>query len=137
MCRTDRARADRCAPGPFRLVPTRSPSMVARVACTTGASIPCYNRLTIAPQPANPPRNAHESGGGTSMSADAASSRHGHAHPADDDGDLTHIFEFDGDANLPDESGATDPVRMRLREGSAWRKWGPYLSERQWGTVRE
>ena len=19
----------------------------------------------------------------------------------------------------------------------AWRKWGPYLSERQWGTVRE
>jgi len=24
----------------------------------------------------------------------------------------------------------------RLR-GSAWKKWGPYLSERQWGTVRE
>ena len=24
------------------------------------------------------------------------------------------------------------------REGqAAWRKWGPYLSERQWGTVRE
>src|SRR5262245_47227555 len=23
------------------------------------------------------------------------------------------------------------------REGVAWRKWGPYLSERQWGTVRE
>jgi hypothetical protein len=23
------------------------------------------------------------------------------------------------------------------REGTAWRKWGPYLSERQWGTVRE
>ena len=21
--------------------------------------------------------------------------------------------------------------------GSAWRRWGPYLSERQWGTVRE
>ena len=21
--------------------------------------------------------------------------------------------------------------------GSAWKKWGPYLSERQWGTVRE
>jgi hypothetical protein len=71
------------------------------------------------------------------MSADAASSRHGHLHPADDDGDLTHIFDFDGDRNLPDESGATDPVRMRLREGSVWRKWGPYLSERQWGTVRE
>jgi hypothetical protein len=24
-----------------------------------------------------------------------------------------------------------------LGEGSAWRQWGPYLSERQWGTVRE
>ena len=23
------------------------------------------------------------------------------------------------------------------RKGIAWRKWGPYLSERQWGTVRE
>jgi hypothetical protein len=23
------------------------------------------------------------------------------------------------------------------REGKAWKKWGPYLSERQWGTVRE
>ncbi len=23
------------------------------------------------------------------------------------------------------------------RTGTAWRKWGPYLSERQWGTVRE
>src|SRR5262252_6866258 len=23
------------------------------------------------------------------------------------------------------------------RNGTAWRKWGPYLSERQWGTVRE
>ncbi len=30
--------------------------------------------------------------------------------------------------------------RKRLeeaREGVPWRKWGPYLSERQWGTVRE
>src|SRR4051794_26168 len=29
---------------------------------------------------------------------------------------------------------------VRLQEanqGVAWRKWGPYLSERQWGTVRE
>jgi hypothetical protein len=22
-------------------------------------------------------------------------------------------------------------------EAAPWRKWGPYLSERQWGTVRE
>jgi hypothetical protein len=31
--------------------------------------------------------------------------------------------------------------RMRLDEadsgGVPWRRWGPYLSERQWGTVRE
>ncbi|MGC1299908.1 MAG: hypothetical protein WA869_33200 [Alloacidobacterium sp.] len=30
---------------------------------------------------------------------------------------------------------------IRLQEAhvreKAWRKWGPYLSERQWGTVRE
>ncbi|HEY3494284.1 MAG TPA: glucosidase, partial [Polyangiaceae bacterium] len=36
---------------------------------------------------------------------------------------------------------AVDPERVRLeqaRTGAApWRKWGPYLSERQWGTVRE
>ena len=23
------------------------------------------------------------------------------------------------------------------RTGTPWRRWGPYLSERQWGTVRE
>src|ERR1700752_4284786 len=31
--------------------------------------------------------------------------------------------------------------QMRLQDAhddqSTWRKWGPYLSERQWGTVRE
>lgn len=31
--------------------------------------------------------------------------------------------------------------RQRLEEAQdnkvAWRKWGPYLNERQWGTVRE
>ena len=34
-----------------------------------------------------------------------------------------------------------DPERRRLREArmglANWRSWGPYLSERQWGTVRE
>jgi hypothetical protein len=33
-----------------------------------------------------------------------------------------------------------DAERRRLEEarsGAPWRKWGPYLSERQWGTVRE
>src|SRR5262245_26051210 len=37
--------------------------------------------------------------------------------------------------------GSTNPERERLEEANAqrkpWRKWGPYVSERQWGTVRE
>jgi hypothetical protein len=33
---------------------------------------------------------------------------------------------------------ATEQERLAAaRKGVAWRKWGPYLSERQWGTVRE
>src|SRR6516164_3098346 len=34
---------------------------------------------------------------------------------------------------------ASEDVRLEeAREGkAAWKKWGPYLSERQWGTVRE
>ncbi len=36
---------------------------------------------------------------------------------------------------------ASNAERVRLESarnfGPAWRKWGPYLSERQWGTVRE
>jgi len=34
-----------------------------------------------------------------------------------------------------------DAERQRLADadgpGIPWRRWGPYLSERQWGTVRE
>jgi hypothetical protein len=31
-----------------------------------------------------------------------------------------------------------DAVRIRLDTGGApWRRWGPYVSERAWGTVRE
>ena len=34
-----------------------------------------------------------------------------------------------------------DAERQRLEEARAgqapWKQWGPYLSERQWGTVRE
>ncbi len=34
---------------------------------------------------------------------------------------------------------AAEHLRLRQArdEGTPWRKWGPYLSERQWGTVRE
>ena len=35
----------------------------------------------------------------------------------------------------------SDPERRRLAERDAgtvhWQRWGPYLSGRQWGTVRE
>ena len=32
----------------------------------------------------------------------------------------------------------TESARLRAcAEGVPWKKWGPYLSERQWGTVRE
>src|SRR5580765_484643 len=30
-----------------------------------------------------------------------------------------------------------DAERARLDEGVPWKRWGPYLSERGWGTVRE
>ncbi len=35
--------------------------------------------------------------------------------------------------------GTTDEHRRldEVREGSEWHRWGPYLSERSWGTVRE
>src|SRR6266404_5804536 len=31
----------------------------------------------------------------------------------------------------------TKPEKTRLAEANNWKLWGPYLSERQWGTVRE
>src|SRR5215468_10555477 len=40
-----------------------------------------------------------------------------------------------------DNPDRTNPEQQRLDEANAhrqpWRKWGPYVSERQWGTVRE
>ena len=40
--------------------------------------------------------------------------------------------------NHTNESGAELTRLHEEREGrAAWKKWGPYLSERQWGTVRE
>jgi hypothetical protein len=36
------------------------------------------------------------------------------------------------------DTDALDPELRRLRDGTRrWHQWGPYLSERQWGTVRE
>ncbi|MBO0735013.1 MAG: glucosidase [Alphaproteobacteria bacterium] len=34
--------------------------------------------------------------------------------------------------------GTAEGLRLeQIRQGVHWRRWGPYLSERQWGTVRE
>ncbi|MER7185280.1 glucosidase [Streptomyces hyaluromycini] len=42
---------------------------------------------------------------------------------------------------MTENTGGADAERLRLAEADAgrvpWRRWGPYLSERQWGTVRE
>src|SRR5262249_21342361 len=42
---------------------------------------------------------------------------------------------------MPDTSDEIDRERERVREIrddlSGWRRWGPYLSDRSWGSVRE
>ena len=37
----------------------------------------------------------------------------------------------------PDSQTAEERRLLEARAGVPWRRWGPYLSERQWGTVRE
>jgi len=46
---------------------------------------------------------------------------------------------LDSSPVVPDPASLTaEEQRLReAREGVGWRAWGPYLSERQWGTVRE
>ena len=46
------------------------------------------------------------------------------------------------DRNLPNtDNNAVNSEQLRLQAADTgtgnWRRWGPYLSERQWGTVRE
>src|SRR5262249_45600137 len=45
-----------------------------------------------------------------------------------------------GEPPPPAEPASLTAEELRLQEarkGVPWRTWGPYLSERQWGTVRE
>ena len=39
----------------------------------------------------------------------------------------------------PADGDSTEQARLNeaREKGVPWKKWGPYLSERQWGTVRE
>ena len=34
-------------------------------------------------------------------------------------------------------SDGTNESRRLAEDGHGWRRWGPYLAERAWGTVRE
>jgi hypothetical protein len=42
---------------------------------------------------------------------------------------------------IPPQRGIFETAEGRrlaaTEAGEAWRRWGPYVSERQWGTVRE
>jgi len=37
----------------------------------------------------------------------------------------------------PTDVAATVEHQRLADDGAVWRRWGPYLSERAWGTVRE
>ena len=43
----------------------------------------------------------------------------------------------DADKRAPRQSAELKRLEAGREWDSPWRKWGPYLSERQWGTVRE
>src|ERR1700741_2986591 len=38
---------------------------------------------------------------------------------------------------VPSTSAERTRLRSPMPENQGWKAWGPYLSERQWGTVRE
>jgi hypothetical protein len=38
---------------------------------------------------------------------------------------------------IPQRAAEMERLAEARERGVLWRKWGPYLSERQWGTVRE
>ena len=53
---------------------------------------------------------------------------------------------MNSEENMPTQRGAAEMKRLAecgnwlgecRTERALWKKWGPYLSERQWGTVRE
>jgi hypothetical protein len=48
------------------------------------------------------------------------------------------VSEGSGRSVIPESALTAEERRLReARNGVPWRAWGPYLSERQWGTVRE
>jgi hypothetical protein len=51
-------------------------------------------------------------------------------------GIAAHKAPASGKAPLP-ETAEDRRLKQEFPAGEGWKKWGPYLSERQWGTVRE
>ena len=50
----------------------------------------------------------------------------------------TSVEHASGDLHLLGEANAESARLRECHESHVpWNKWGPYLSERQWGTVRE
>src|SRR5262249_27010065 len=53
----------------------------------------------------------------------------------------TRVTRRPGESTFVGKIDVPDPERLRLGEDARrrknWKRWGPYLSERQWGTVRE
>ena len=53
-------------------------------------------------------------------------------------GDRVAIGSGDGRARAPRRTPRPAAAgELQLHRTSHWKKWGPYLSERAWGTVRE
>ncbi len=67
--------------------------------------------------------------------------RYGKTGQANQIGHLGQIKSIAARINTTERSTMKTTEQIRLDEARekkvAWRKWGPYLSERQWGTVRE
>ena len=55
------------------------------------------------------------------------------ADPCED----SFVNEVDASTNLDQRAETKEQQRLQEARHVAWRFWGPYLSERQWGTVRE
>ena len=47
------------------------------------------------------------------------------------------VLDKDGLDKVQDELSRGTRLEEARNGTVAWKKWGPYLSERQWGTVRE
>jgi hypothetical protein len=65
-------------------------------------------------------------------SADACARVHAAEVAADDGADVTDVAKI-----APGAAPTGEQLRLHGPDADAWKRWGPYLSERQWGTVRE